>query len=93
MDIRLENGGSNGNYIRVESWTSSSNSLVDWSVKPIGIYAHVTNQQRQPISGLSVTAKIVGIGDSSSYQVVLDENNPAGTPLIFYTSVMYLSMK
>ena len=74
MDIRLETGPSE--TVSVETWTSSPQSLVDWSAKPIALYAYVADKQRRAISGLKVTAKIIGSG-GSTLQVALEEDGPA----------------
>lgn len=80
--MRLERSANSAEpSIRAHTWTNSiRNQPVDWSLNPITLYAQVNNEKRKPVSDLTIRARIVGNhADDPPFEVVLNENNPAGS--------------
>jgi len=81
IDVRLEKSTNIAEpSIRAHTWTNSiRNQPIDWSLNPVTLYAQVNNEKRQPVSDLTVKARIVGNhANDQPFEVVLNENNPAG---------------
>lgn len=72
MDVRLESDS----LLQMHTWISSPGKVLDWSLKPVTLFASVTSGSGQPVSGLALRVKVAG-GDKES-QIVLNEDNSAG---------------